>query len=135
MMGSVAKGVYANHGKIIGIAPEWMHEFEEIYPHCNKIFYTKSMSERKRLFLVKSDAFIVTPGGIGTLDEFFEIITLKKLEIHSKPIVIFNINNFYDSMIKMIEDMINENTVSRDSTQLYHITTTVDETMDYLENY
>ncbi len=63
------------------------------------------MDERKNEFLNNSDAFIISPGGIGTLDEFFEIITLKKLKRHDKEIIVFNINHFYDTMLDMIDEM------------------------------
>ena len=77
VMGAVSKGVLDNNGKVLGIAPEWMGEFEAICEDCDEFIYTKSMDERKNLFLEHSDAFIIGPGGIGTLDEFFEIIVLK----------------------------------------------------------
>ena len=105
MMGACAKGVHDNNGKSIGIAPEWIGNFEPLCPECSEFIYVESMNERKQEFLNNSDAFIITPGGIGTLDEFFEIITLKKLKIHDKPIIVLNIHNFYDTMLKMIDEM------------------------------
>ena len=105
MMGFCAKGVHDNGGKSIGIAPEWIGEFEPLCPKCSKFIYVDSMDERKNEFLNNSDAFIISPGGIGTLDEFFEIITLKKLKRHDKEIIVFNINHFYDTMLDMIDEM------------------------------
>ena len=105
MMGFCAKGVHDNGGKSIGIAPEWISEFEPLCPECSKFIYVDSMDERKNEFLNNSDAFIISPGGIGTLDEFFEIITLKKLKRHDKEIIVFNINHFYDTMLDMIDEM------------------------------
>ena len=63
------------------------------------------MDERKNKFLENSDAFLITPGGIGTLDEFFEIITLRKLKQHDKEIIVFNIEGFFDKMLEMIDEM------------------------------
>ena len=105
MMGACARGVHDNGGKSIGIAPERIGEFEPLYPECSRFIYVDSMDERKQEFLNNSDAFIISPGGIGTLDEFFEIITLKKLKQHDKEIIVFNINRFYDTMISMIDEM------------------------------
>lgn len=105
MMGACAKGVHDNNGKSIGIAPEWIGEFEPLCEKCSEFKYVDSMDERKQEFLNNSDAFIISPGGIGTLDEFFEIITLKKLKKHDKPIIVLNIHHFYDTMLKMIEEM------------------------------
>ena len=135
MMGAVAKGVIENNGKIIGIAPEWMKDFEDIFHECDEFIHTSTMDERKRLFLEYSDAFIISPGGIGTLDEFFDILTLKKLNRHDKAIVLFNINQYYDTLIDMIDFMIKENTIPKSNRQLYTVTTTIEETLDYIEKY
>jgi len=135
MMGAVSRGVRDNNGKIIGIAPEWMKNFEDIFHDCDEFIHTSSIDERKKLFLEYSDAFIISPGGIGTLDEFFDILTLKKLKRHDKAIILFNLNNYYDTLIDMIEFMIKENTIPKENKQLYTVTTTIEETIDYIENY
>lgn len=111
IMGAVSKGAIDNNGKVLGIAPEWMEEFEGICKDCDEFIYTESMDERKKLFLENSDAFIIAPGGIGTLDEFYEVIVLKKLNRHDKKIVIFNMFNYYDHMLEMIDFMIEEGVI------------------------
>lgn len=105
MMGACAKGIHDNNGKSIGIAPEWIGNFEPLYEKCTEFIHVDTMDERKQEFVRNSDAFIITPGGIGTLDEFFEIITLKKLKQHDKEIIVFNIDNFFDKMFEMIDEM------------------------------
>lgn len=105
MMGACAHGVHDNGGSSIGIAPKWIENFEPLCKKCSEFIYVKTMDERKNKFLENSDAFIITPGGIGTLDEFFEIITLKKLKQHDKEIIVFNINHFFDKMFEMIDEM------------------------------
>ena len=105
MMGACARGVHDNNGKSIGIAPEWIGSFEPFYEKCSEFIYVDTMDERKNKFVENSDAFIISPGGIGTLDEFFEIITLKKLKQHNKEIIIFNIDGFFNKMFEMIEEM------------------------------
>ena len=105
MMGACAKGVHDNHGQTIGIAPKWISKFEQLYDKCDKFIYVNSMNERKQEFLNNSDIFIITPGGIGTLDEFFEIITLKKLKQHDKLIILFNIHNYYNKMLEMLNEI------------------------------
>lgn len=131
MMGACAKGVHDNNGESIGIAPEWIKEFEPLCQDCSEFLYVDSMDERKQEFLNNSDAFIISPGGIGTLDEFFEIITLKKLKRHNHPIIIFNINHFYDTMIKMIDEM-DEKGFLYKSEELYEIATNADEIFEHL---
>ena len=108
MMGACAKGVHDNNGKSIGIAPEWIGEFEPLCEECTKFIYVDTMDERKNEFVKNSDAFIISPGGIGTLDEFFEIIVLRKLQRHDKKIIVFNMFGYYDPMFEMIDFMIKE---------------------------
>ncbi len=105
MMGACARGVHDNDGKSIGIAPEWIGGFEPLCEKCSEFIYVDSMDERKNKFVENSDAFIIAPGGIGTLDEFFEIITLKKLKQHNKDIIVFNIDGFFNKMFEMIDEM------------------------------
>ncbi len=131
MMGACARGVHDNDGKSLGIAPEWIGDFEPLCEDCSKFLYVETMDERKQEFVKNSDAFIISPGGIGTLDEFFEIITLKKLKQHTKPIIVFNINHFYDTMLKMIDEM-NEKGFLYKQEQLFKVATSIDEIFEYL---
>ena len=135
VMGAVSKGALDNNGKVLGIAPEWMEEFEGICRECDEFIYTKSMDERKKLFLEHSDAFIIAPGGIGTLDEFFEIIVLKKLNRHNKKIVVFNMFNFYDLMLEMIDFMIDEGVIrSQRDKSTFKIADSIEKIFKILEN-
>ena len=132
MMGFCAKGVHENNGKSLGIAPSWIGNFEPLCEDCTEFIYVDSMDERKREFLNHSDAFIISPGGIGTLDEFFEIITLRKLNRHDKEIIVFNINHFFDTMLKMIDEM-GENGFLYKQTEIFKVATTIDEIFEILE--
>ena len=131
MMGSCAKGVHDNNGKSIGIAPEWINEFEPLCKKCTKFIYVDSMDERKNEFVKNSDVFIITPGGIGTLDEFFEIITLKKLKQHDKKIIVYNIDHFFDKMFEMIDEMAEKGFLYK-QTEIFKIANSIDEIMNYL---
>ena len=93
------------------------------------------MRERKRLLDENAEAFIISPGGIGTFDEFFEILTLKQLGRHNKAIVIFNIDGYFDNMLKMMQVSIQKRFITEDCIELYKVTSTVEETLDYIENY
>ena len=132
MMGSIAKGVSDYNGNIIGIMPKWMEDFEELFDSCDEIIYTEGMDDRKMKFIEYSDSFLITPGGIGTLDEFFEVFTLKKLKLHNKRIVIFNIDNFYDKMIDMLQSMIDEGFISKNDGELFVVTRNINETINAL---
>ncbi|MDO5823096.1 TIGR00730 family Rossman fold protein [Methanobrevibacter sp.] len=133
IMGSCAKGVHDNDGKSIGIAPKWIENFEPLCDECTRFIYVESMDERKNKFLENSDAIIVAPGGMGTLDEFFEAITLKKLEQHNKDIIIFNIDNFYEKMFEMLDEMNQKGFLYKPS-KTFKKASTVDEIFELLEN-
>jgi uncharacterized protein (TIGR00730 family) len=132
MMGACAKGVHDNNGKSIGIAPEWIGEFEPLCPNCSEFIYVDSMDERKKGFIENSDAFIISPGGIGTLDEFFEIITLRKLKKHEKEIIIFNIDHYYDKMLEMINEMGEKGFLYKQE-ELFKISDDIDGIFKYLK--
>lgn len=133
MMGAVASGVFDNGGEIIGIAPEWIGEFDDNFKKCTEYIKTDSMDERKNLFLKKSDAFVIVPGGIGTLDEFFEIIVLKFLKRHDKGIILFNIDGFYDTLLLMLDEMSSQGFMRKGVENLFKIATTIDEVLELLD--
>nr|WP_294998293.1 TIGR00730 family Rossman fold protein [uncultured Methanobrevibacter sp.] len=133
MMGACAHGVHDSNGKSIGIAPEWIGNFEPLCQKCSEFIYVDSMDERKQKFLENSDVFIISPGGIGTMDEFFEIITLRKLKQHDKEIIIFNINHFYDTMLKMIDEMGEKGFLYKQE-ELFKVATSIDEIFNHLND-
>ena len=133
MMGSCARGVHDNNGKSIGIAPEWMDNFEPLCKDCETFQYVKSMDERKNKFVENSDAYIIAPGGVGTLDEFFEIVTLKKLNLVDDEIIIFNIDGFFDKMLEMIDEMVQKGFLNKPD-KIYKTANSIDEIFKYLEN-
>jgi len=137
MMGAPARGVHEKGGHILGIAPKFFEENnpEISFENCTEFIQTETMRERKRLLDEMSDAFIVAPGGIGTFDEFFEILTLKQLGRHNKAIVIFNINGYFNDMIKMMSHAIEKNFITTDCVDLFKVVNTADEALDYIESY
>jgi len=137
MMGAPARGVYEKGGHILGIAPTFFEENnpEISFENCTEFIKTETMRERKKLLDESSDAFIVSPGGIGTFDEFFEILTLKQLGRHNKAIVIFNINGYFDDMLKMMSHAIEKKFITTDCVELYKVVNTVEEALDYIESY
>lgn len=133
MMGAVAKGVYDNGGKITSISPWWINEFDDPFDDYDECIKTDSMDERKKLFLEKSDVFIIVPGGIGTLDEFFEVLTLKYLNRHSKKIILFNINHFYDKMIDMLHQMHDEGLIREGALDIFVVANSIDEVFEFIQ--
>jgi len=118
MMGAVARGVHSKNGGIIGVAPSFFKVDGVLFPHCTEFIYTETMRQRKQIMEEKSDAFIVTPGGIGTFDEFFEIYSLRQLGRHTKKIIIFNINGYFNPMLEMIDKGIEQHFISPSNRKL-----------------
>ena len=115
LMGAAARGAYSQGGKIIGIVPSFLNVDGILFDNCDEMIFTETMRERKQLLEEKSDAFIVTPGGVGTFDEFFEILTLKQLGRHSKPIAVFNINGYFDSLIEQLKNAVHKQFMNPES--------------------
>ena len=135
MMGAVARGVHGNGGKIIGIAPTFFDSYGVYFEHCDEFISTETMRERKQIMEDKSDAFVVTPGGVGTFDEFFEIFTLRTLGRHSKPIAIYNINGYYNPLEKLLEAAVEGGFMTKASKDLCRFFESPADLLDYLENY
>lgn len=137
MMGAVATGVSEEKGKILGIQPKFFldNNAEVSFLSCTEFIHTDNMRERKRLLDELSDAFIVAPGGIGTFDEFFEILTLKQLGVHNKAIVVWNLNNYYDNLLEMMDVSIKQKFITTDCVDLFKVLNDVDEILKYIESY
>lgn len=108
LMGVLADTVLEEKGRIIGIMPHFMKEVEFHHKDVNEFIFTADMHERKKQFMVGVDALITLPGGCGTFEELMEAITLKRLGIFTKPIVIMNYNGYYDKLLDMLEHSVNE---------------------------
>lgn len=134
LMGAVARGVSENNGKITSIAPSFFNVDGVLFNRCDEYIYTETMRERKQLMEDKSDAFIVTPGGIGTFEEFFEILTLKSLDRHAKPIAIYNTNGYYDEMMKFLQNAVNQSFMKKDNLSLFTVSDSANKILSYLED-
>ena len=134
LMGAAARGAYSRGGEIIGVVPSFLNVDGILFDNCTELIFTETMRERKALMEQKSDAFIMTPGGVGTFDEFFEILTLKQLGRHSKPIAVFNVNGYFDSLIAQLENAVHKQFMNPEIFELFISTDRVDRLIDYLEN-
>ncbi len=132
MMGAVARGVKKNSGKVIGISPEFFNVDGILFDDCTEMIYTADMRSRKEKLEDMADAFIVTPGGIGTMDEFFETISLKQLKIMEKPLIIFNVNGFYDNLIALLKNSADLHFLARDDLNLYYVSDDPEKIIEYL---
>jgi uncharacterized protein (TIGR00730 family) len=108
LMGTLADTVLANGGAIKGIMPKFMNDVEWAHKKVTDFEFTENMHERKAKFLEGIDAVVALPGGTGTLEELFEAVTLKRLGLFTKPIIIVNTRGFYDPLRQMLERCIDE---------------------------
>ena len=108
LMGQLADTVLESKGRIIGIMPHFMKEVEFNHKQVNEFIFTADMHERKKQFMVGVDALISLPGGCGTFEELMEAITLKRLGIFTKPIVILNQDGYYDHLLNMMDHAVNQ---------------------------
>jgi len=99
VMGAIADAVLANGGTVIGVIPKTLVEYEIAHKGLTEMHIVEDMHQRKKLMYDRSDAFLSLPGGMGTLDEMFEILTWSQLKIHSKRCFIYNFDGFYDSLL------------------------------------
>ena len=134
LMGAIARGAKKKDGKLIGVVPNFMDNFEPIFEHCDTIITTKTMEARKSIIKNAVNSFIVCPGGIGTLDEFFEILTDKYLKLHNKPIVLLNTNGYYDHIVKLITEYVNQRFIGERVMGLFSVANTAEEAFEMLKD-
>ena len=118
LMGSAARGARSAGGKVIGIAPHFFEPNGVLFEDCGEFHFTDTMRERKQKMEELSDAFVVMPGGIGTFEEFLEILTLRQLQRHDKPIFVLDTNGYYADLRKMLDHASEEGFISRSVTRL-----------------
>ena len=135
LMGAVARGAHSENGEIIGICPSFFNVDGALFTDCTEMIYTETMRERKQLLDEMSDAFVITPGGIGTFDEFFEIYTLRQLAVHQKPIVIFNTNGYYNPLIDMLNNAIDKAFMPATNMDLLFISDDPQKIINHIQNY
>ena len=135
LMGAAARGVRSQGGHIIGVIPKFFDQekVEAIYHVADEIHMPDTMRERKQIMEDYADAFIMVPGGIGTFEEFFEILTSKQLCRHNKPIAIYNLQNYFDELLHMMQVAMDKNFIRETVVELYHVSTDLDDMFTYLE--
>lgn len=129
LMGAAARGAYSKQGEIIGVIPKKLNLPGIYFEHCTERIVTETMHERKAIMEHKSSAFIALGGGFGTLEELLEVITLKQLGYHSKPIIIVDIGGFYDALIAQFERCVADGFANPLFMRLFTVCRSVDEVL------
>ena len=134
LMGQVAKGVLAGGGHVTGIIPEFLVQRERMLEGVNELIVTRSMHERKTAMFEQSTGFVALPGGMGTLEELAEISTWAQLGQHAKPIVVANIDGYWDPLLALLAHMRSENFIREGMEVLLDVAKTVEEVVPLYEH-
>ena len=135
LMGAAARGFYSENAKIVGVVPKFFNVDGLLFENCDEMIRTDTMRQRKQIMDDRAEAFITTPGGIGTFEEFFEIITLKQLGQSKKPLVLFNIDGYFDPLRAMLENCVKGNFMPQATIDMCFFCDSIDEIVNYIENY
>ena len=136
VMGAAARGVVDGGGKLVGIAPTFFRDAHGVlFDGCTEFVYTETMAERKTIMMQRADAFVMAPGGIGTYEEFFEMLTLKQLGRTDRAIVIVNTNGYYEPMQRLLEHTAQTHFMSHNCLELYKLVDTPEQALDYINSY
>jgi uncharacterized protein (TIGR00730 family) len=130
LMGAIADAMVKRGGEVIGVIPEKLQALELGHPHCTELHVVETMHQRKQMMIDLADGFIAMPGGYGTLEELFEVVTWAQLNYHLNPVGILNVGGFYDSLIAFVQHAVDEGFVRE---ELRHLIT-VGDTPEYLLN-
>jgi len=129
LMGAIADTMIARGGEVIGVIPEKLQALELGHPDCTELHVVETMHERKKMMIDLADGFIAMPGGYGTLEELFEVVTWAQLNYHLKPVGILNVGGFYDGLISFVQHAVDEGFVRE---ELRHLITVSSDPGDLL---
>lgn len=135
LMRHLSEASLKQNGEVIGVIPELLNKPGIVFTKHSELIITPDMKTRKETMRNLADAFIALPGGFGTLEELMEVITLKQLKYHSKPIVIINHNNFYSNLIKQFEQFYEQGFANIEYQKLYYVTENIEDAINYINDY
>ena len=135
IMGKVAQGAIDNNGKVIGVIPEFLKLKEVVHLGLAELHVTENMHERKLLMHDLSDGILTLPGGFGTLEELFEMVTWAQLGLHSKPIGILNTNGFFDDLLSFLKNMVSKGFLKQENYEMLLVDTNINDLLSKMKNY
>lgn len=135
LMGAVADGVLEKGGEVFGVLPNFLRSKEIAHDHLTELFLVETMHERKTKMNELCDGVIALPGGFGTLEEFFEMLTWAQLGLHKKPIAILNIDGFYDSLITFIQTTVDKGFLKQVNQDMLIVSDNIEELLEKMKNY
>ena len=135
LMGAVAAGALSQGGEVIGVLPHFFKGSEIAHENLTELILVNSMHERKMKMNELADGAIALPGGYGTLEEFFEMLAWAQLGLHSKPVAILNINDYYDALINLIQSMVDKGFLKEVNQKMVIISDDIGELLEQMKNY
>ena len=135
LMGQVAQGALDTGGQIIGVIPNFLKQKEVHHTGLSELILVETMHERKLKMHELSDGVIMLPGGFGTFEEFFEMLTWAQLGLHQNPIGILNVNGFYDPLIQMFENMVTHRFLKDDHKNMVLVDNNIERLLEKMNNY
>lgn len=135
LMGELARAVHAAGGRVVGIIPESMRDDEVDYTDADELIWTDHMRTRKQAMDDRADVFVALPGGLGTLEELAEILVLKQLRYHAKPVAILNADGFYDPLLNLFDHMIDASFAKEKVRNLWHVCETAEGVYAVVDGY
>ena len=132
LMGASARAAHEAGGRVLGVMPGFLRSRERLFDEVETLV-VQSMHERKTIMYDQSDAFVVAPGGIGTLEEAIEVLSWKRLDLHGKPVIFLNINGFWDTLVATMEHGIEEGLTPPSFRQAWTVCNTVDEAIELIQ--
>ena len=134
IMGIIADACLENGGNVIGVIPTAIKEMEVAHLGLTTLHETPDMHTRKAMLASLSDIFLVLPGGFGTLDEFFEILTWRQLRFHDKPIILLNINGYFDGLLHFVERGLKEDFLQPKALNLFSVVSKYEDCMEIIRH-
>ena len=135
VMGMIADTILNKGGKAEGVIPQFLMTEEIAHPGLTKLHVVETMHARKQLMSDLSDGFITLPGGLGTMDEFFEVLTWLQLGLHNKPVAILNVNGYYDLLLQQLDVMVEQRFLKQANRELVLSATNAIELVDMMNNF
>ncbi len=133
LMGVLARAAHEEGGPVTGVIPSKLQDREGIAYEADELIVTDTMRERKGIMFRRADAFVVLPGGYGTLEEFMEVLTLKQLGYHDRPIAILNVDGFFDTLLDFFGQLREGQFARENVTDLVHVVSTAQEALNRIE--
>lgn len=135
LMGTIANAVLEEKGEVIGIIPDFLDKMEVGHPNLTQIHIVETMHQRKAMMETLCDGIITLPGGYGSMDELFEILSWAQLGLHQKPVGVLNVNGFYDHIIKQLDVMVEEGFLKPQNRRILLVSDNIDELFELMDNF